>query len=124
MRCPAATIALVLLATTAGGCGRASNGPGIPDRRPVAVDDRASCEYLDRVDLGVVGEDPASLDRSAAAIEHAATVATADLREALEAAASAYRRVAAGSLSADELRRDVVLDPIRHWEFMHCGHSR
>jgi hypothetical protein len=125
MRAPAPTVALVaalvaLVVLGAGGCSRLEGAaaPGIEERTAVVPEHRSTCEALARVDLAVVGTDDASRERSATALDQAATRAPAEVGPALGSLADAYRRSATAAVD-DPGRADVVA-----WVNASCGGAR
>ena len=115
-------LAAALLAGCSGSAGTAE--PGIAPRTAIAPEERSTCEVLARVDLAVVGTDPASLERSARALDAAETRAPADVRPSLGSLAASYRAAAEVPATASQLPTEQASTDIVGWFNAHCGGLR
>ena len=124
MRALVALLAAVTVVVGCSGTPTTAGPPGIAERTLIVPEERSTCEGVARVDLAVVDDDPASLDRSAHALDVAGARAPADVQPVLGSLAASYRAAAETPGTASRLPTEQASTDIVGWFNAHCGGAR
>lgn len=116
--------AAALVAGSSAGSPTTAAEPGIAERTLIVPEERSTCEAVSRVDLAVIDDDPASLERSAHALDVAGARAPADVRPVLGSLAASYRAAAEAPGTASQLPTERAATDIVGWFNAHCGGAR